>query len=681
MKNIKVFGVGGKVLALAVLPVLLMAGVNVFNIDRTFSLFTNTLQTKVAADKQREAIANINDDIKNEMVILINSVNTLVSSHQNSIMNEDADLVEDTLNARDEVAKEIKPFVKKVAELPAVLNASGLLDLAADTPKGSEKEARLQTNKRRLSIIIRTSNRLEGLFKLFLTENNASIKNIEAEEFTDAAQNFFFQEKPKLDALKKGLSRIRANLNGLVTDINAIQAENRQSRDALAINSLEESGNVTFIALALISLVLIAGAAFIAIFNLARPLSRLGDAMDQLAGGDNDIEVPALGRRDEVGAMAAAVQIFKDSAIDKIRLEEETEKQRREAIAQEERQRAKEEEQMRLDQKRKEQDRRRKEEDANAELEREKEAQEAETRRRQMETEEREQLKHEADEERRQLLFDMADEFEMAVGSVVSAVTNASVEMKNSASSMSDTAEQTSRQTSEVAATAEQASSNVQTVATAAEELSASINEISRQVTQSSKIATEAVGKANTTNNVIGDLATSAQKIGEVVEIITDIAEQTNLLALNATIEAARAGEAGKGFAVVASEVKNLATQTAKATEEISIQITGIQASTHEAVSSIESIGATINEVDKIATSIATSIDEQGRATAEIAQNVQQAATGTEDVTNTITLVTKSAQETGDVSTQVLGAADELSNQSGKLRGQVDHFLAQIRTG
>jgi methyl-accepting chemotaxis protein len=201
----------------------------------------------------------------------------------------------------------------------------------------------------------------------------------------------------------------------------------------------------------------------------------------------------------------------------------------------------------------------------------------------------------------------------------------------------------------------------------------------SRQVQESANMATHAVDQARQTNARVSELARAAGRIGDVVELINTIAGQTNLLALNATIEAARAGAAGRGFAVVASEVKALAEQTARATGEISVQVSGIQAATQESVGSIKEIGDTIQRMAEISSTIASAVEEQGAATREIARNVQQAAKGTMEVSSNIADVQHGANETGSASSQVLSAAQSLSQDSNRLKHEVDRFLDTVR--
>lgn len=285
----------------------------------------------------------------------------------------------------------------------------------------------------------------------------------------------------------------------------------------------------------------------------------------------------------------------------------------------------------------------------------------------------------EAQDMQHKMMLDLADKFEGSVGQIVGTIAAASTELHANAESLSTIADETTKQATAVAAATEEASVSVQTVASSAEELSSSINEISRQVTESNRMTSEAVKEVKNTDQTVVSLAEAASQIGGVVKLIQDIAEQTNLLALNATIEAARAGEAGKGFAVVASEVKSLANQTAKVTEEISNKISAMQGVTTTAVTAIRGIGSTIEKVSSIISSIASAVEEQSAATKEIANNVSQASAGTSEVAGSITNVTQAATESRGASTDVLGAAKELSTQSERLKNEMGGFLKTIR--
>ena len=269
--------------------------------------------------------------------------------------------------------------------------------------------------------------------------------------------------------------------------------------------------------------------------------------------------------------------------------------------------------------------------------------------------------------------------FNGEVDGALSTMELAANQLTETANSLAANAEETTRQSTAVAAASEQSASNVQTVAAASEELASSVVEIGRQVSHSTEIANRAVVEARGSKEVMDGLATAAQKIGDVVDLIANIAGQTNLLALNATIEAARAGEAGKGFAVVASEVKSLASQTAKATDEIGVQIAAIQAATQQSVKSIEQIGTTIESISQIAGVISGAVGEQQGAIQQIARNIQQAARGTQEVSSNIVGVSQAAGETGTTSSFVMTSAGQLSDQTKLIRQQVDSFFGRIR--
>jgi methyl-accepting chemotaxis protein len=286
-----------------------------------------------------------------------------------------------------------------------------------------------------------------------------------------------------------------------------------------------------------------------------------------------------------------------------------------------------------------------------------------------------------AAEDRRKAMNQLADSFEASVMGVVQSVAASATGMEKTATAMSSVAGEATMQAASVAAAAEQATTNVQTVASSAEELSASISEISRQVSEAARISTSAAEEASRTNAIVQSLAVAADRIGEVVKLINDIASQTNLLALNATIEAARAGDAGKGFAVVAGEVKNLANQTARATDEISSQITSVQEETRKAVGAIGSIGKIVEQVREISSSIASAVEEQGAATQEIARNVQEAARGTEAVSNTIASVSHATSSTGSEADKLRASTGDLARDSERLRTEVSSFLKTVRAG
>ncbi|MGB6635380.1 MAG: HAMP domain-containing methyl-accepting chemotaxis protein, partial [Bradyrhizobium sp.] len=381
---------------------------------------------------------------------------------------------------------------------------------------------------------------------------------------------------------------------------------NMTERDAIQRNIV--------IAIVLIASVVLGAGLFIG-RAISGPLSTMRAAMIELAKGNFEIVLPGLGRVDEIGEIARAVETFKVNAKQKARDEADAKIRQDQAAAQ----------------------------------------------------------------QRKADMINLADEFESAIGEIVETVSSASTELEASASTLTTTAVRSQELTIKVAAASEEASTNVQSVASATEELTSSVNEISRQVQESARIASEAVDQARMTNGRVGKLSEAAARIGDVVELINTIAAQTNLLALNATIEAARAGAAGRGFAVVASEVKALAEQTSKATGEIAQQIDGIQSATRDSVGAIKEISGTVERLSEISSTIAAAVEEQGAATQEISRNVQQAALGTMQVSSHITDVEHGASETGSASSQVLSAAQSLSNDSNRLKLEVGKFLSSVR--
>jgi methyl-accepting chemotaxis protein len=416
----------------------------------------------------------------------------------------------------------------------------------------------------------------------------------------------------ELKATSESFSAVEPVIAAVSKSVNDIRIEAERS-DATMRANIQWQMELAILLIAFAAL----GAALFIGRSVSRPLKAMTAAMIDLAKGNFSVVLPGLGRADEIGEIAQAVETFKVNAEQKARDEAEAKIKQDRLVA----------------------------------------------------------------ELRNADMHKLADAFEGAVGEIIDVVSSAATELEASANALKTTAGRSQELATVVAAASEEASTNVQSVASASEELTASVNEISRQVQESSRVASEAVGQAQKTNDRVGELSKAAARIGDVVELINTIAGQTNLLALNATIEAARAGEAGRGFAVVASEVKALAEQTAKATGEIGQQIAGIQAATHESVGAIKEIGNTIGRMSEISSTIAAAVEEQGAATQEISRNIQHAAEGTSQVSSNIANVQRGASETGSASSQVLSAARSLSVESNRLKLEVGKFLNTVRAG
>jgi len=355
--------------------------------------------------------------------------------------------------------------------------------------------------------------------------------------------------------------------------------------------------------------------------RVTEPIAAISSASERIAKGETELEIPGESRGDEIGTMASALNVLRQV--------------QREASDQ-----------------------------AARELERERKAQQ-----------EREEQRRKQSE----LLISLADQFEQTVGDVAARVAAASQQMHGAAVELSEHVEASTNTMSEANATLKQASAGLTGAASASDEFALSINEVSRQAGSSSDRARKAAEAASKADQTVTGLTDSATRISTIIEVIAGIAQRTNLLALNASIEAARGGEAGRGFAVVASEVKELAIQTGRATEEVEGLIREMQAATGDSVAALKEISDEVVALDSIAMAIAVAVDQQATAGQDLAKSIDVAARNTEAVSATIDNVSQVSTVSGATASGVREEAASLSAQASVLREQVARFLSEVR--
>lgn len=528
------------------------------------------------------------------------------------------------------------------AETLGLTDSSGLRGDLADSAKAVEDELKMWPNAGSLIPTMLQMRQAEKNFMLYGAQSYLGLHRKFANEFDFALDASALPQSTRDDlralmttygkdmiAFGESTLALKAETEALNGRFQALQPTLRQvfayARDGMgaAIAQQEAVRTRTTRITAIVGLLMVlsfCAAALVLARSITQPIRLIERAMDQLARGNHSVEVPGINRGDEIGDMAKAVEVFKDNAVAMVRLQQEQQAVRADADA----------------------------------------------------------------VNRRQMLA-IADHFEQTVKSVADVIDRSSVAIKETAERMvagdADAGEGGGQSRSlTVAEAADKSRATVAAVGAAAAELAASVEEISRHVAAAAGVVREAVAELERADERVRGLSEAAGRIDRVVALIGDIAQRTNMLSLNATIEATRAGEAGKGFAVVAAEVKSLAQQTAQSTQEIAQQIAAIQSATAETVGAIGDVGQAVRRMDEIAGRVNDAVARQSETAARIGHCVVEVANDTGEVTEGVVAVTQSSARYCGAAVRVVWAAEDLAGPAATLKKEVDGFLRMIRS-
>lgn len=446
--------------------------------------------------------------------------------------------------------------------------------------------------------------------------------------------------RSEVDQLRADLAASRQN-DAALADLESRSRDLYRSMSTFAVAYHEEAAAsadrlfasisnflIGFVALVVAGVALSLFGARAIIRNVVTSVRSITEAMQGLANGNTNVDIPGHSRGDELGEMARALTVFQSSSLT---LRDLTAERARDAESQLARQ-----------------------QEANAEAQALRSEQSA-------------------------VLSDLSQAFEISVGEVIASVQTAAETLRATSQDMVMLAQDSVGQSSEATGAMEAATRNVTAAAAATDEFALSITEISRQATASASLAREASELVGSANTKMTDLSRAAQEIGEIASLIQTIAQRTNLLALNASIEAARGGEAGRGFAVVASEVKELATQTSHATSSVAEKIAAMQSSTEASASDLNSIVEQIGKLEEASVVIATAVDQQSLSGEDLARNIDTVAAGSVEVGDRLETLRKASQATGNAAGGVLSSAEALGNHADTLQAKASQFIADVQ--